>query len=59
LEFCRKFPEIFASQCAQPVLTIPAANFANSFASVVDTDGKYATGVKDTGGEFAASVIDK
>jgi hypothetical protein len=31
-----------------------AANFATSFASVVDTGGKFATGVNDTGGKFAA-----
>ena len=28
----------------------PAANFATRFASVVDTGGKFATGVNDTGG---------
>jgi hypothetical protein len=33
-----------------------AANFATSFASVVDTGGKFATGVNDTGGKFAAGV---
>jgi hypothetical protein len=30
----------------------PAANFAPSFASVVDTGGKFATGVNDTGGKL-------
>jgi hypothetical protein len=50
-EFFRKFAEIFASQGAPPVsttpvanlpliLTTPAANFATSFASVVDIVGK-------------------
>jgi hypothetical protein len=34
----------------------PAANFSTSFASVVDTGGKFATGVNDTGGRFAAGV---
>jgi hypothetical protein len=34
------------------------ANFATSFASVVDTGGKFASGVNDTGGKFAASVND-
>jgi hypothetical protein len=29
---------------------------ATSFASVVDTSGKFATGVNDTGRKFAASV---
>ncbi len=42
-----------------PVSTTPAANFATSFASVVDTGGKFATGVNDTGGKFAASVNDE
>ncbi len=36
----------------------PAANFATSFASVVDTGGKFATGVNDTGDKFAAGVND-
>jgi hypothetical protein len=36
----------------------PAANFANSFASAVDTGDKFATGVSDTGGKFAAVVND-
>jgi hypothetical protein len=34
------------------------ANFSTSFASVVDTGGKFATGVNDTGSKFAASVND-
>jgi hypothetical protein len=38
-----KFTEIFASQSAPPVSTTPAANFAISFACVVDTGGKFAT----------------
>jgi hypothetical protein len=37
--FFRKFAEIFASQGAPPVSTTPSANFATSFASVVDTGG--------------------
>ncbi len=32
--------------------------FATSFTSVVDTGGKFATGVNDTGGKFAAGVND-
>ena len=55
-EFFRKFAEIFASKGAPPVsttpvanlppvTTTPAANFATSFTSVVDTGGKFATGV--------------
>jgi hypothetical protein len=31
---------------------------ATSFASVVDTGGKFATGVNDTGGKFASGVND-
>ncbi len=38
--FFRKFLVIFASQGASPVSTTPAANFATSFAGVVDTGGK-------------------
>jgi hypothetical protein len=34
-----------------PVSTTPTANFATSFPSVVDTGGKFATGVNDTGGK--------
>ncbi len=34
------------------VSTTPATNFATSFASVVDTGGKFATGVNDTGGKL-------
>jgi hypothetical protein len=34
----------------------PVANFSTSFASVVNTGGKFATGVNDTGGKFATSA---
>ncbi len=50
--------EIFASQGAPPVSSTPVANFANIFASVVDTGGKIATGVNDYSGKFAAGVND-
>jgi hypothetical protein len=40
------------------VSTTPAANFATSFTSVVDTGGKFAPGDVDTGGKFAASIND-
>jgi hypothetical protein len=40
------------------VSTTPAANFATSFTSVVDTGGKFAIGVNDTGSKFAAGVVD-
>jgi hypothetical protein len=36
----------------------PLANFATSFANVVDTGGKFATSVNDTGGKFAAGIND-
>jgi hypothetical protein len=35
-----------------PVSTTPAANFATSSACVVDTSGKFATGVNDAGGKL-------
>jgi hypothetical protein len=38
--------------------TTPAANFASSFASVVDTSGKFVNGVNITGGKFASGVND-
>jgi hypothetical protein len=57
-EFFRKFAEIIASQGAPPVSATPAANFSSNFASVVDTGGKFATGVNDTGGKFATGVND-
>ncbi len=41
-----------------PVIMTPAANIATSSACVVDTGGKFATGVNDTGGKFAAGVND-
>jgi hypothetical protein len=39
-----------------PVATTPAANFSTNFASVVDTDGKFA--INDAGGKFATGVND-
>jgi hypothetical protein len=50
--------EIFANQGAPSVSRTPAANFATSFASVVDTGGKFATGVNDASSKFAADVND-
>jgi hypothetical protein len=41
-----------------PVSTTPAAYFSTSFASIVDTDGKFATGVNDTGVKFDTDVND-
>ncbi len=40
-----------------PVSATPAANFATSFANVVDTGGKFAIGVNNTGGKFAAGIV--
>ncbi len=36
----------------------PVANFATSFASVIDTGGKFSIGDNDTSGKFATGVID-
>jgi hypothetical protein len=41
-----------------PVSTITVANFATSFASFVDTGGKFATGVNVNGGKFATGNND-
>ncbi len=41
-----------------PVSATPGANFYTIFASVVDTGGKFATGVNDTGVKFAAGGND-
>ncbi len=41
-----------------PPVSTTAANFATSSPCVVDTGGKFATGVNDTGGKFAAGVND-
>jgi hypothetical protein len=60
-EFFRKFAEIFASQGAPPVSTTPVANLPPVSATpvanfstifVVDTGGKFATGVNDAGGKL-------
>ncbi len=39
-----------------PASTTPAANLLPNFASVVDTGGKFASGVNDTGGKFAKII---
>jgi hypothetical protein len=51
-EFFRKFAEIIVSKGAPPVSATPAANFATSLASVIDTGGKFATGINNTGGNL-------
>ncbi len=43
---------LFASQGAPLVSMTPMANFSTRFASVVDTGGKFATGVNDAGGKL-------
>jgi hypothetical protein len=50
------FESFRKSQGAQPVSTTPVAKFATSTAGVVDTGGKFATGVNVTGGKFATGV---
>jgi hypothetical protein len=40
------------------VSATPAENFHTIFASIVDTGGKFATGVNDTCGKFATRVND-
>ncbi len=46
------FNILFSSKKQPPVSTTPAENFAISSAGVVDTSGKFATGVYYTGGKF-------
>jgi hypothetical protein len=56
-KFFQKFAEISASQGSPLVANLPpvsstlAAKFATSFASIVDTGGKFSTGSNDTGGK--------
>jgi hypothetical protein len=49
-----KLPPVSMTPVANlpPVSMTPAANFATSFTSVVDTGGKFAIGVNDTGGKL-------
>ncbi len=49
--------DIFKSRCTTSI-NDSVGKFATSFASAVDTGGKFATGVDDTGGKFAAGVND-
>jgi hypothetical protein len=49
----RKFAEIFAIQRAPP-----EAHFATSFASIVDTGGKFARGDNNIGGKFGTAIND-
>ncbi len=52
------FTEIFASQGAPLVSMTLLANFDTGTTGLVDTNGKFAKGVKITGSKFAASVND-
>jgi hypothetical protein len=49
-----KLPPVSTTPVANlpPVSATPAANFYTIFASVVDTGGKFATGVNDAGGKL-------
>jgi hypothetical protein len=53
-----KLPPVSTTLLANlpPVSGMPMAKFATSFASVVDTGGKFATSVNNTGGKFATDV---
>jgi hypothetical protein len=48
-KFFKKLSRYSTSQGAPPVSTTLEANFATDTAGVVDTGGKFATGVNDTG----------
>ncbi len=48
--FFEKFAEIFAT-------TTPVTNFATSFASVVDTGGKFAAGVNNRNNILVAETL--
>ncbi len=49
----KKLPPVSTTLAANlpPISTTPAANFATSSACVVDTGGKFATGVNADGGK--------
>jgi hypothetical protein len=53
----KKFAEIFASQGAPLVSRTPEANFSTNFGSVVDTGGKFGTGVNDTSNKFSTKIL--
>jgi hypothetical protein len=48
--------EIFANKGSPLVSLTPAANFATGTVGVVDTWGKFVTGVNDTGGTVSLRV---
>jgi hypothetical protein len=53
----RKFGDIRESRCTTGI-NDTGGKFSTIFASVVDTGGKFASGVNDTDGKFATSVND-
>jgi hypothetical protein len=57
--FSKTRGDILKSRCTTAVYQRHwRQNFATSFASVVDTGGKFATSVNNTSGKFAAGVND-
>ncbi len=57
--FSKIHGDIRESRCTTaPVSATPVANFSTIFASVVDTGGKFATGVNDAGGKYATGIND-
>ncbi len=56
-KFFRKFAEKFASQGEPPVSKTPAVKFSTTFPTVVDTGGKFATGVNDTGDNTMVTIF--
>jgi hypothetical protein len=48
---CSKIRGDIRESSAPPVSTSLVANFSTIFTSVVDTGGKFATGVNDAGGD--------
>jgi hypothetical protein len=52
--------DICNSRCSTSIneSMTPAASFSTSFASIVNTSGKFVTGVNDTDGKFATGVND-
>jgi hypothetical protein len=50
--FSKIHGDIRESRCTTGIKTTPVANLSTIFASVVDTNGKFAAGVNDTGGKL-------
>jgi hypothetical protein len=56
--FSKIHGDICKSRGTTGINETPAANFSTSFPCVVDTSGKFTTGVNDTGGKFATGIND-